>query len=85
MRSGTDRLAGHRKGTDAVGLSVDDRLVIASDYIEDGGERAMGELLARNVPIDAVVAASDVSAVGAMRALRAARIRVPHLVVRGTA
>ncbi|GAA3106449.1 hypothetical protein GCM10010464_81840 [Pseudonocardia yunnanensis] len=35
----------------------------------------MSELLGRSVPIDAVIAASDVSAVGA---LRTARVRVPR-------
>lgn len=77
MRSGTDRLAGYRKGMERVGLQIDEGLIVASDYTEEGGERAMHDLLGREVPIDAVVAASDVSAVGALRALSTARIAVP--------
>lgn len=78
MRSGADRLAGYRRGMEQVGLPVDERRIVDSDYTEDGGARAMSELLGRSVPIDAVVAASDVSAVGALRALRTARLRVPR-------
>jgi DNA-binding LacI/PurR family transcriptional regulator len=80
MRSGTDRLAGYRRGMETVGLDVDERRIVGSDYTEEGGERAMRELLDRKVPIDAVVAASDLSAVGALRALKDARIRVPQSV-----
>jgi DNA-binding LacI/PurR family transcriptional regulator len=78
MRSATDRLAGYRRGLAKLGLPVDERRIVASDYTEDGGERAMAELLGRGVPIDAVVAASDTAAVGALRALRTARVRVPR-------
>jgi DNA-binding LacI/PurR family transcriptional regulator len=78
MRSATDRLAGYRRGMTKVGLPVDELRIAASDYTEDGGERAMAELLGRGVPIDAVIAASDTAAVGALRALRTARVRVPR-------
>jgi DNA-binding LacI/PurR family transcriptional regulator len=78
MRSATDRLAGYRRGLAKLGLPVDERRIAVSDYTEDGGERAMAELLGRGVPIDAVVAASDTAAVGAFRALRTARVRVPR-------
>ena len=78
MRSGSDRLAGYRKGMERVGLPIDERLIVASDYTEEGGEQAMHDLLGRQVPIDAVVAASDVSAVGALRALSTDRIAVPE-------
>jgi DNA-binding LacI/PurR family transcriptional regulator len=78
MRSAIDRLAGYREGLARAGLPVDERRIAESDYTEDGGERAMAELLGRGVPIDAVVAASDTAAMGAMRALRTARVRVPR-------
>jgi DNA-binding LacI/PurR family transcriptional regulator len=78
MRSSTDRLTGYRRALEKVGLPVDERRIAGGDYTEDGGERAMSELLGRGVAVDAVVAASDVSAVGAMRALRTARLRVPR-------
>jgi DNA-binding LacI/PurR family transcriptional regulator len=78
MRSAVDRLAGYRQGLARTGLPLDERRIAASDYTEDGGERAMAELLGRGVPIDAVIAASDIAAMGALRALRTARIRVPR-------
>ncbi|MEE1803414.1 MULTISPECIES: LacI family DNA-binding transcriptional regulator [unclassified Streptomyces] len=48
------------------------------DFTEESGRRAMTELLARNPGIDAVFAASDVMAVGALHALRAVGRRVPE-------
>ncbi|MFE3824483.1 LacI family DNA-binding transcriptional regulator [Streptomyces sp. NPDC059092] len=48
------------------------------DFTEESGRRAMTELLTRNPDIDAVFAASDVMAVGALHALRAAGRRVPE-------
>ncbi|MFI6698333.1 LacI family DNA-binding transcriptional regulator [Streptomyces sp. NPDC050509] len=48
------------------------------DFTEESGRRAMTELLTRNPGIDAVFAASDVMAVGALHALRAVGRRVPE-------
>jgi DNA-binding LacI/PurR family transcriptional regulator len=78
MRSGTDRLRGFRKGMAEAGLPIDEALIVASDYTEDGGETAMATLLDRGVPFDAVIAASDISARGALWALRSAKLRVPR-------
>ncbi|RDG36197.1 LacI family DNA-binding transcriptional regulator [Streptomyces corynorhini] len=48
------------------------------DFTEESGRRAMGELLIRNPDLDAVFAASDVMAVGALHTLRARGRRVPE-------
>jgi DNA-binding LacI/PurR family transcriptional regulator len=77
MRSSTDRTAGFRQGMAKVGLRVNESLLLPSDYTEDGGELATRQLLARGVPFDAVVAASDLIAIGVLRALRQAGIDVP--------
>jgi DNA-binding LacI/PurR family transcriptional regulator len=54
-------------------------LVEAGDFTEEGGATAMARLLARpGDPVDAVFAASDLMAAGALRALRAAGRRVPE-------
>ncbi|MEV7084715.1 LacI family DNA-binding transcriptional regulator [Streptomyces sp. NPDC093085] len=52
--------------------------VAHGDFTEESGRRAMAELMARNPEIDAVFAASDLMAVGALHALRAAGRRVPE-------
>ena len=76
MGVGQDRMDGYLDGRAAAGLADD--LVEAGDFTEEGGAAAMGRLLARpGPPVDAVFAASDLMAAGALRALRAAGRRVP--------
>jgi DNA-binding LacI/PurR family transcriptional regulator len=57
---------------------VDEGLIEAGDFTEEGGHRAMAVLLERHPDIDAVFAASDVTASGARRALRDAGRRIPE-------
>ena len=52
-------------------------VVAFGDYSEDSGERAMREVLTTGTVPDAVFAASDLMAVGALRVLREAGLRVP--------
>jgi DNA-binding LacI/PurR family transcriptional regulator len=78
MGVGQDRLDGYRDGLQAAGLAGDGDLVEEGDFTEEGGAAAMARLLARpGRPVDAVFAASDLMAAGALRALRAAGRRVP--------
>jgi DNA-binding LacI/PurR family transcriptional regulator len=79
MGVGLDRLEGYRDGLAAAGLAADEDLVEAGDFTEEGGAAAMARLLARpGSPVDAVFAASDLMAAGALRALRAAGRRIPE-------
>jgi DNA-binding LacI/PurR family transcriptional regulator len=71
MCAGTDRLAGY---TDVVTRGP---LVAHGDFSQDSGEAAMYELLEAAPDLDAVFAASDPMALGALRALRASGRRVP--------
>jgi DNA-binding LacI/PurR family transcriptional regulator len=78
MSVGQDRLDGYRDGLAAAGLAAGDDLAEDGDFTEEGGAAAMGRLLARpGRPVEAVFAASDLMAAGALRALRAAGRRVP--------
>ena len=79
MGVGVDRLVGYRDGLAAAGLGGrGGELEEAGDFTEEGGAAAMTRLLARpGRPVDAVFAASDLMAAGALRALRAAGRRVP--------
>jgi DNA-binding LacI/PurR family transcriptional regulator len=78
MGVGQDRLDGYRDGLRAAGLAGGDDLVEVGDFTEEGGAAAMGRLLERpGRPVDAVFAASDLMAAGALRTLRAAGRRVP--------
>jgi DNA-binding LacI/PurR family transcriptional regulator len=72
--SAVDRLDGFRD----VMVDVDPRLIVESDFTPGGGERAMRELLDRCPDVDAVFAANDLTAYGAMKVLREEGLRVPE-------
>ncbi|MGW7273025.1 LacI family DNA-binding transcriptional regulator [Streptomyces sp. NPDC054864] len=71
------RLDGYRAALSDAGREVDERLVAPGDFTEEGGRRAMTELLAACPEVDAVFAGSDVMAAGARQVLREAGRRIP--------
>lgn len=72
------RFRSYRKALDDNHLAYDPALV-ACGYFRPGlGRMAMGEILARGVEIDGVVAGSDAMAVGAIEVLRQSGCRVPQ-------
>ncbi|MEU8698102.1 LacI family DNA-binding transcriptional regulator [Streptomyces sp. NPDC048680] len=71
------RLDGYRKAVSEAGLEPDERLIALADFSEEGGVRAMRELLDRRPDVDAVFAASDLMAAGARQVLREAGRRIP--------
>ncbi len=77
MCAGIDRYDGYRDAIEGAGLQLRKTLVAEGDFFEESGHRAMTRLLARRPDIDGVFAASDLMAVGALRALREAGRRVP--------
>lgn len=75
--SALDRLHGYRDALREAGLSPDPALAADGGFTAEGGERGMAELLAREPGLDGVFTGSDLMAVGALRALRAAGRGVP--------
>ncbi|MFE2354724.1 LacI family DNA-binding transcriptional regulator [Streptomyces parvulus] len=71
------RVDGYREALRDAGVAVDEDLIETGDFTEDGGRRAMRELLRRAPDVDAVFAASDVTAAGARQVLREAGRRIP--------
>ncbi|MGW8062780.1 LacI family DNA-binding transcriptional regulator [Streptomyces ziwulingensis] len=71
------RVDGYRAALRDAGHEPDERLIEAGDFTEEGGRRAMAELLRRRPDVDAVFAASDVTAAGAGQVLREAGRRIP--------
>jgi DNA-binding LacI/PurR family transcriptional regulator len=75
MVAGIDRLAGYR---DELAGSGRRSIVAVGDFTRQSGVVAMRQLLADDPELDAVFAASDLMAHGALRALREAGRRVPE-------
>lgn len=71
------RIDGYRDALSDAGHEADEALIEAGDFTEEGGRRAMAALLERRPTLDAVFAASDVTAAGARQALREAGRRIP--------
>jgi LacI family transcriptional regulator len=76
-RPGLDRLRGYRDGLERAGLAYRDEYVRAGDFYVDSGHRAAAALLTLPEPPTAVVAASDLMAVGAIRAAAEVGLAVP--------
>ncbi|MBB5207639.1 LacI family DNA-binding transcriptional regulator [Chiayiivirga flava] len=73
-----DRYIGHCEALRAAGIAVDPLLQVdAVDSTEQVGDRALRTLHARGVAFDAVFAASDLLAIGAMHALGDLGLSVP--------
>jgi LacI family transcriptional regulator len=72
---GIDRKAGYLKALGERGIEVDEDLIVEGDFTETGGYYAMKKLLSAKP--DAVFAASDIMAIGAMRAIREAGLNIP--------
>jgi DNA-binding LacI/PurR family transcriptional regulator len=77
MTAGANRLRGYREALADAGVGEDERLVAAGDFSEMSGYDAMGALLGRVPDLDAVFAASDLMASGALRRLRETGRTVP--------
>ncbi|WP_309128844.1 LacI family DNA-binding transcriptional regulator [Microbacterium sp.] len=75
MAVGVDRREGYRDALRAAGLESAGE--IDGDFSEQGGADAVRALLTRREPPDAIFAASDLMARGALGALHAAGLRVP--------
>ncbi|MDH7474086.1 MAG: LacI family DNA-binding transcriptional regulator [Anaerolineae bacterium] len=76
MAHGQDRLEGYRQALKAHRIPVEEELIVEGDYTENGGMIAMQRLLSASP--DAVFVASDMMAIGALKAIRQADRQVPQ-------
>ncbi len=77
MAVSADRMSGYAGAHEELGLKLDPTLTEPGDFTEEGGRTAMKALLDRAPDIDAVFAASDLMAAGALRELDSRGRRVP--------
>lgn len=73
-----DRLAGYRQALTDNGLEIDNRLILERGFDTNDGEAAVNEAFDNGLEFTAVVGVRDAVAVGALRAIRAAGLRVPE-------
>ena len=78
MSPGIDRLEGYRQALRAAGREPDPQLEAIGDFSDVSGEKQMRRILDARPDVDGVFAASDLMAIGAIRALRAAGRRIPE-------
>ena len=77
MAPGIDRLLGYRKALAGAG-ALDSGMIAYGDFSVISGQHALFRLIDHRPGIDAVFAASDLMAAGALHALRRLGRRVPH-------
>jgi len=73
-----ERWHGYCRALRAAGIAPDDALRVDADPSEAAGRSAVAELLKRDVALDAIFAASDMAAIGAMHALQDIGRAVPR-------
>ncbi len=72
------REQGYREALAAHGLEPQDGWIVAGGFMEDDGYRAMRRLLESRSRVEAVFAANDPAAIGAMKAIWEMGLRVPE-------
>ena len=72
------RADGYRAALKAAGIRMKAEWIVRGGFKEADGYRGMKKLLALKPGVDAVFAANDPSAIGAMKAIWDARLRVPQ-------
>ena len=73
-----DRYRGHTKAIEEARLTLDPSAQFDAITTEESGYEATNQLIAMNKPFDAICAASDLIAIGAIRALKENYIRIPQ-------
>jgi LacI family transcriptional regulator len=77
IHSAKERLAGYEAALQEAGIAVDESLIVEGDFQVQGGYKATLRLLRASPRPTAIFASNDVSAFGAMDALRHAGLDVP--------
>ncbi len=82
-KPGQQRIEGYKKALQEAGVTFDEKLIVTGDsmyrdgFSEENGYQAMNKLLEMDQPPEACFCTSDIQAVGAMKAMREKKIRIP--------
>jgi DNA-binding LacI/PurR family transcriptional regulator len=74
----TQRYRGYTEALSEAGVRIDDALIGRVEFEAESAEAAVDGLLRRKIPFDGIVAASDLIALGAIRALSRTGLIVPR-------
>ncbi len=77
MGVGLARLDGFCRAINEAGMRISSELIAHGDFSEESGAAAMRHILSRRPDVDAIFAASDLMAAGAMRVLKERGRRIP--------
>ena len=77
VRAAAERLEGYHDAIKTAGLDFDPDLVVEGSFTSESGAAAIRKLLQQAPDVTAVATANDVTALGALRMLAEAGIRVP--------
>jgi LacI family transcriptional regulator len=78
VTTAADRVAGYRRAMAEAGAPVDADMIFEGAYSLDSGYALAEQMLTLNPRLTALVAANNFIAIGALRAVRAAGLRVPQ-------
>lgn len=76
--AGAQRLSGFMQVHENAGREVSPTLIAHGDYTHDSGVAAMTQLFEKNEKIDAIFAANDLMALGAMSVIKDRGLRIPE-------
>jgi len=72
------RYLGYVKALEEAGIALDERLQMDAETSEDSGYKAALQLQQRRVDFDSIFGASDLIAIGAMKAIEEAGVKIPQ-------
>ena len=73
-----DRFSGYRKGLQNAGIPFDKSIVFEGDFSMNSGYQAARSFVSRDLEIDAIMAATDLMAIGAVKFFNSRSIQVPE-------
>jgi DNA-binding LacI/PurR family transcriptional regulator len=74
----SDRLEGYKAALKENNIALDKKYIVNGHFTEKGGYNAALKLLSLEFPPTAIVAADDIMALGAMKAIRERKLKIPQ-------